>query len=74
MVPTQRLKMNKRDMARIKFVQEHRRRQAIKRSYKNQLIVEREKILDMEEGVAQIKRMTYRELVEDINKDIKALE
>ena len=66
--------MNKRDMARIKFVQEHKRRQAIKKSYKNQLIIEREKILDMEDGTAQLKRMTYKELVEDINKDIKALE
>jgi len=28
----------------------------------------------MEEGSAQMKRMTYNELVEDMNKDLKALE
>lgn len=41
---------------------------------KNQIIVESEKFKDIEEGVAGLKKMTYKELVEDLNKDLKALE
>lgn len=33
-----------------------------------------EKFKDLEEGVANTKRMTYAELVEDMNKDLKAIE
>jgi len=67
MIPVARQKMNKRDLARMKFVQEHRRRQHINKNFKNKLIMEREKFLDIEEGTAQMKRMTYKELVEDMN-------
>jgi hypothetical protein len=66
--------MSKRDLARQKFVQDHHRRTKIKKSLKNQLILEREKLLDMEDGTAQLRRMTYKELVQDMNQDLKALE
>jgi len=36
--------------------------------------LEREKLLDMEDGTAQLRRMTYKELVQDMNQDLKALE
>ena len=66
--------MSRRDIARIKFIQNFRRQQRIKNSFKLSIIDELEKLKDVEEGVASEKKMTYMELVEHINKDIKALE
>ncbi len=74
MVPVSRLKMNKRDLARARFVQNHRRNLEIKKSVKNQLILETEKIKDFSDDTAALRKMTYKELVEDMNKDLKALE
>ena len=74
MQPVSRVKMSKRDLARAKFIQQHRRNREIKSSLKNTIIVESEKLKDIEEGVAHLKKMTYKEMVEDINRDIKALE
>jgi ribosomal protein L29 len=74
MVPVSRIKMSKRDLARARFVQNHRRNLEIKKSVKNQLILETEKIKDFADDTASLRRMTYKELVEDFNKDIKALE
>jgi hypothetical protein len=38
------------------------------------LILETEKVKDFTDDTASLRRMTYKELVEDFNKDIKALE
>ena len=67
-------KMSKRDLARARFVQEFRRKQAIKKSLKNSVTVELEKMKDFEEGVAGHKKMNYAELVEELNKDQQAIE
>lgn len=65
--------MSKRDLARAKFIQKHRRALEIKKSVKNQLILETEKLKDIYDGTMQTKGMTYKELVEDINRNLKAL-
>ena len=67
-------KMSKRDLARANFVKNFRKKQAIKKSVKNTLTVEMEKMKDFEEGIAGMKQMNYNELVDEINKDRKALE
>ena len=36
--------------------------------------MEVEKIKDFEEGLTGMRKMTYKELVEDMNQDLKALE
>jgi curved DNA-binding protein CbpA len=74
MQPVSRLKMSKRDLARARFVQQHNRKRQIIGSFKNTIIVESEKLKDVQEGVANLKKMTYKEMVEDINKDLRALE
>ena len=37
-------------------------------------VVEVEKIKDFYDGTANLKKMTYKEMVEDINRDMRALE
>ncbi|CDW75160.1 cytochrome c biogenesis protein [Stylonychia lemnae] len=76
MKPLSRLKMSRRDLARIKFVSEYRDKQKIKKSIKNRIIEQTEIFKDIEEGaeVFAQKNMNYKQLVEEMNKDIKALE
>ncbi len=38
------------------------------------MILETERVKDFTDDTASLRRMTYKELVEDFNKDIKALE
>ena len=52
-------KMSKRDLARKAFVRSFKKKQAIKNSLKNQVIVEMEKIRDFEEGIAGHKELKY---------------
>ena len=44
-------KMSKRDKARKQFIQNFKRNQAIKKSLRNQVTVELEKLKDIEEGL-----------------------
>ena len=45
-----------------------------KESLKNRVIVEYERYQDIEAGLEADKTKTYQELVDDINKDMKAIE
>lgn len=74
MQPVSRLKMSKRDLARARFVQQHTRNRQVLGSLKNTLVVESERLKDVHEGLANLKKMTYKEMVEDINQDLRALE
>jgi hypothetical protein len=74
MQPVARQKLSRRDLARARFVQQHRRQREIDRSIKNRITVEIEKMKDMNEGITSLKKMTYKELVEDMNQDLRALE
>ena len=74
MQPVQKQKMSRRDLARQKFIQEFRRKQMQKESLKNRAIVEYERYQDIEAGIEAEKHKTYQELVDDINKDMKAIE
>ena len=46
----------------------------VKQSLKNRATVEYERFKDIEAGIEAEKHMTYQELVEDMNKDLKAIE
>eukprot|EP00347_Sterkiella_histriomuscorum_P009334 403341609 len=74
MQPVQMQKMSKRDKARQKFVREHRDKMLIKRSVSNSIIEQMEFIKDVEEGSHIHRNMNYKQLVEEMNKDLKALE
>ncbi|TNV86325.1 hypothetical protein FGO68_gene2055 [Halteria grandinella] len=74
MVPVARQKMNKKDLLRLRFVQQHRLKREGQRTLRNQITVEIEKMRDFQEGITATKKMTYAELVEDLNKDLKAIE
>ena len=66
--------MSKKDKARMEFVRSHRRKQQVVRSIKNQIIMEGEKLKDMAQGLSHTKKMTYKELVEDMNQDLRAIQ
>ena len=78
MKPDAHKKMSRRDVARAKFMINFRNSQKIKNSYRNRATVHIEKMKDIEEmanaGVLRQKGMKYAELVEEMNKDLKALE
>jgi flagellar biosynthesis chaperone FliJ len=78
MKPEWEKKMSRRDKARQDFVRNFRRRQKINSKYRNIVTVELEKLRDIEEqvgaGVMRKKKMSYRELVDELNKDVKHLE
>jgi len=74
MKPEHLRKMSRRDLARAAFVREFKKKQAIKQSLKLQVEVELEKMKDFEEGVAGHKKMNYAELVDELNKDQRAIE
>lgn len=67
-------KMSKRDLARQAFVRGFKKKQAIKSSLKNQVIVEMEKMKDFEDGIAGHKELKYDQLVAELNKDRLSLE
>lgn len=67
-------KMSKRDKARQQFIRAHRKRQRINNSPRAIIQEELDKLRDAEEGIAQVKQMNYQQLVEEINRDIKAIE
>ena len=46
----------------------------VKNSFRNAAIVEMEKMKDFEENIAGLKQMKYAELVEELNKDQRAIE
>ena len=66
--------MSRRDIARQNFIKNFRRKQMVKHRIKNAAIVEIERYKDIEEGILAAKQMTYKELVEDMNRDTKAIE
>ena len=59
--------MSRRDLARSKFVQQFRYKQAIKNSVKLTIEQELEFLRDVEDGIAGLKDKKYMELVELIN-------
>jgi peroxiredoxin len=66
--------MSRRDIARIKFIQKYRRKVRIRQSLKLSFTQEMEFLRDVQEGTAGLRDMKYKELVDHINRDIKALE
>jgi hypothetical protein len=66
--------MSRRDIARIQFIQKFRKTQRIKNSVKLRLQEELEFMRDVEDGTVGLKQMNYKQLVEHINQDLKALE
>ena len=67
-------KMSKRDKARKAFIEKFKRNKAIKSSLRNQVTVELERMKDFEEGLAGRREMNYSELVDELNKDQRAIE
>lgn len=59
--------MSRRDLARSKFVQEFRYKQAVKNSVRLSIEQEIEFLRDVEDGIAGLKDKKYMELVELIN-------
>ena len=67
-------KMSRRDRARADFVRNFKIKQLKKSTPKNQVIAERERIMDIQETIKyqtrkSIKEMHYDELLETLNKN-----
>lgn len=67
-------KMSRRDRARADFVRNFKIKQLKKSTLKNQVIAERERIMDIQETIKyqtrkSIKEMHYDELLETLNKN-----
>ena len=60
----------------MKFVAEHRKKRKANETLKNRVFVMQEKMKDIQEGPETFayKQMSYKELVEEMNKDTRAIE
>lgn len=74
MMPAQERLMSKRDLARRAFVRQHDRNRKMHSRPKHYIALNREKLLDIEDGSMHHKGKSYKELVESINEDMKSLE
>ena len=74
MTPEYMAKFSRRDKAKRKFVMQYRRKLKLKYSIKEQIIEEYENFQDLKEGTAELRKMDYSQLVEELNKDMKMIE
>ena len=73
MQPIHMKNFSRKDKARRKFVMRKRREYKLRYDLKAKLMDEYENYEDLKDGSARLRKMTYQELIEDVNKDLKLI-
>ena len=74
MQPIYMKNFSRKDKARRKFVMRKRREYKLRYDLKAQMMEEYENYQDIKDGSAKMRKMTYQELIADVNKDMKLLQ